>query len=216
MERKVFPWRWSALFYLLLFGLLGACSGDQVSYEPVPSGATVLAFGDSVTYGVGANAATNYPTRLAQMTGWQVINAGISGDTAQKAQHRIAALLDKHTPALVIVELGGNDFLRKRQPSKVKADLLNILEQCKANGVATVLVSVPALSILRATMGSLSDAEIYAELAEEAGVGLIPDVFSSVLSDDDLLADRIHPNAEGYRVFTEGVVQRLRELGLLL
>ena len=211
MSPKIFPWRW-----LALVGLLVGCSSDQLSYEPIPAGATVLAFGDSVTYGVGASSANNYPTRLEELTGWRVINAGISGDTAEKAQHRIAELLVKHTPDLVIVELGGNDFLRKRQPSKVKADLLNILMQCKETGVSTVLVSVPALSILRATMGSLSDAEIYAELAEETGVALIPDVFSNVLSNGDLLADRIHPNAEGYRVFTDGVVVRLREIGLLL
>jgi len=203
-----------ALGGLCLTLLLAACGGEG-GRQALPAGATVLAFGDSVTFGLGAGPGQDYPTRLAELTRWRVINAGISGDTAREARQRLAPLLKTHRPDLVIVELGGNDFLRKRPERAVKADLHAIIRESQAAGATAVLVAVPRLSMLRASIGALSDASIYAELAEETGATLVADTFSGVLSDDSLRADRIHPNAQGYRVLAEGIAQRLRAEGLL-
>jgi acyl-CoA hydrolase len=199
---------------LCLALLLAACGGEGVR-QALPAGATVLAFGDSVTFGLGAGPGQDYPAQLAELTRWRVINAGISGDTAREARQRLAPLLKTHRPDLVIVELGGNDFLRKRPEREVKADLHAIIRESQASGAIAVLVAVPRLSMLRASIGALSDASIFAELAEETGATLVADTFSGVLSDDSLRADRIHPNALGYRVLAEGIAQRLRAEGLL-
>ena len=199
---------------VLLALLLVACS-DAPRHETLPEGSVVLAFGDSVTHGTGAPEGADYPRHLAALSDWQVINAGVPGDTAQAARERLPGLLRAHQPQLVIVELGGNDFLRKRPDHAVEADLRAILAQVAEHGALPVLVAVPRLSLLRASVGALNDASLYADLAQETGVLLVPDVFSEILSDAELRADAIHPNAAGYRVLAEGIARALRESGLL-
>jgi acyl-CoA thioesterase-1 len=199
---------------LSLVLLLQACSEEAV-YSALPADATVLAFGDSVTYGTGARAGEDWPTLLAEETGWNVVNAGISGDTAHNAQHRLPALLSELEPELVIIELGGNDFLRRLPLAGVREALRSMILQVQGGGAIAVLVSVPQFSMLRATVGNYSDAPMYEELAEELGVLLAADVFADVLSDENLRADRIHPNAGGYRVFNQQLMVYLRAWGLL-
>jgi acyl-CoA hydrolase len=210
--RRYFPLPLALSIALLL---VSGCSDQGKTFDTLDPGAAVLAFGDSVTYGLGANRGEDYPTLLARDTGWQVINAGISGDTAQRAVNRIGPLLQRHQPSLVIVELGGNDFLRNQPESRVKEHLRAILRTCGEFGVTTALVSVPRLSLLRAGLGSLSDSAIYAELAEEEAVLLIPDVFAEILSDTTLLADRIHPNSSGYEALNAGILKVLQKAGLV-
>ena len=67
---------------------------------------------------------------------------------------------------------------------------------------------------MRASIGMLADSPIYSELAEETGALLVPEMFAQILSDDDLRADRIHPNAAGYRQFTDSLLEALGEAGL--
>lgn len=204
---RFFP---AALALLLMIG----CA-DRDQYTPLPSNAVVLAFGDSVTAGLGAHAGEDYPSRLAELTGLRVINGGISGDTAREAGKRLRPLLASHQPVLVIVELGGNDFLRQTQASRVKEFLREIIRDARASGSVVALVSVPRLSLLRASVGALSDSPIYAELAEEEGAILVPHIFSEVLSDDSLRADEIHPNAQGYSQLAQGIGVALVGAGLI-
>ena len=193
---------------------LAACN-DAPQFEPLPPGTVVLAFGDSVTHGTGARPGEDYPTQLAQLTGWEVVNAGIPGDTAKRAVNRIESELARVRPVVAIIELGGNDFLRRSPQSQVKEDLRTIIEATRAAGAIPVLVAVPGASVFGAAVGNLSDAPMYAELADEEGVLLIEDVFVDVLSDDALRADRIHPNAAGYRVFATGIADALGRAGLV-
>lgn len=203
------------IFFTVLFAFLLAACSDSLKYEPLTGGTVVLAFGNSVTHGTGAKEGEDYPTRLALRSGWDVVNAGIPGDTARAAKSRIEKLLQETEPALVIVELGGNDFLRRHSAKEVKEDLRMILRAVKQSGATPVLVGVPELSVFRAGVGSLSDSAIYAELAKEEKVLLVKDVFSSVLSNASLRADQIHPNAEGYRVLADGIAAALAGAGLL-
>lgn len=204
----------SALLPLLLALVLSACGTDEPPKYLTP-GDLVLAFGDSITYGTGAPLDADYPTRLFELTGLGVVNAGVPGDTIADARKRLPELLALHQPDLVIVELGGNDFLGRRGELQVKEDLRAIIEQCKASGAATMLVAIPHLSLLRAGTGTLKDSDIYEELAEETGVILLADLVSDILSNRTLRADPIHPNASGYRVMAQGIVDRMREVGLL-
>lgn len=193
--------------------LLTAC-GRTPKLPPVPAGSTVLAFGDSVTYGTGAAPGEDWPTQLAPLTGWKIVNAGIPGDTAANGKQRIAALVEEHRPALVIVEIGGNDFLKRRPPSAVKEDLRQIVAHARAGGAQVVLVAVPELSLLGAVTRKPSDASIYAELAKEERLPVIKDVFSDILGQPELRADAIHPNARGYARMADGLHSALRKIGI--
>ena len=174
----------------------------------------MLAFGDSVTFGTGAASGEDWPSLLALKSGWKVVNAGISGDTAENGKGRIQALLTAHNPALVILEIGGNDFLRRKPTKRVKEDIREIIQAVLRFGAQVALVSVPELSLLGALAGRPSDSDIFEELANEEGVSLVPDVFSDTLARPELCADKIHPNALGYEHMATGIYTRLQKVGL--
>ena len=210
MRRRAF------LQFLTIAGLAGACGRRKVS-APLSSGATVIAFGDSVTYGLGAGRGQDWPTLLAGQTGWNVINAGVSGDTTETALPRVSSLMEMYKPELVILELGGNDFLNRRHPKTVKENLRVIVERFHrydAN-VPIAIVAIPELSLVGALTMHLSDSPIYAELAKEENLWLIDKVFSEVLSDKTLRADQIHPNAQGYRQMALQIEEAFRKFGFL-
>lgn len=198
----------------LLGVILIACGDKPQRYEPLSYNATVLAFGDSVTFGYGVNPQDSYPTVLANLSRWNVINVGISGERADQAKARIEGVLAEHNPKLVIIELGGNDFLQRRNTKAVKEDLRAIIQSVKTYGSIPVLVAVPALSPVAAITGKPSDADIYKELAKEEKINLIPNVFSDILGQENLKQDHVHPNQAGYRVLAEGIYQALSKMGL--
>jgi acyl-CoA thioesterase-1 len=202
------------LMLLVLSLLLTACGDSPPRYQPLAQGSVVLAFGDSVTHGTGAGKGEDFPSLLSKSTGWKVVNAGVPGDTASEARGRIAGSLQKHEPDLVIVELGGNDFLRRQSASQVKEHLREIITAVRRSGAVPVLVAVPEFSVFGASVGSLSDSPIYEELAEDERILLIDDIFSEVLSDEGLRADLIHPNASGYRQMARGIAEALTDAGL--
>jgi acyl-CoA thioesterase-1 len=194
---------------------LGSGCSRETRHPPVPAGSSVLAIGNSVTYGTGAEAGKDYPTQLAAISGWTIHNHGIPGDTSEGVKNRIAEAVTETKPALVLLEIGGNDFLRRKSTVEVKENIRAILKHIRTQGIPVVLISVPQFSPLGAALGSLSDASLYAELAEEEKVMLIPNVFADVLSDRSLKADTIHPNSMGYRVMAEGIAKNLAKTGLL-
>ncbi|MDA0189770.1 MAG: GDSL-type esterase/lipase family protein [Proteobacteria bacterium] len=202
------------ILLLLVLACLAGC-GEAPRLAALPAGSVVLAFGDSVTHGTGAAPGEDYPARLAALTGWDVRNHGVPGDTAQAARARIAAALEETQPALVLLEIGGNDFLRQRKESQVREDIRAILATVRAQRIPVVLIAVPGFSPLGAAVGRLSDSPIYETLATEEKLPLVANVFADVLSDPALKADAIHPNAHGYRRLAEGIAAALRETGLL-
>ncbi len=194
--------------------LLAGCK-KAVKLAAIQPGQTVLAFGDSVTAGVGATRGEDWPSLLAQKTGWTVVNAGVSGDTAQNGKSRIQAFLDAHRPALVIIEIGGNDFLRRQPSNAVKENIRPMIKAARQSGAQVALVAVPELSFMGLVAGKPSDSPIYEELADEEKVSLVPNVFSDTLARPELCADRIHPNALGYQAMAAGIHARLGEVGLV-
>lgn len=192
-----------------------ACGKRAPQAQALPAGSTVLALGDSLTSGVGATPDTAYPTVLQSLTGWQVVNGGVSGDTSAQALARLPALLQEHQPRLVIVSIGGNDFLRQMSAGAAKATIREISRTAQAAGAQVLLVAVPQVSLLAAGTGSLKDHPLYTELAEELKLPLHADGWADVLSKPDLRADTVHANAQGYRQFAEGLVQTLRKVGWL-
>jgi acyl-CoA thioesterase I len=203
--------RWIVLCCLSV--VFAACSSEKL--PAIPTGATVLILGDSLSYGTGAAAGEDYPTLLAQHTGWRVINAGIPGDTSEQGLARLPALLDEYHPVLLMIELGGNDFLRKIAITETESNLRAIIQAAKLNNIPTVLIAIPDYQPVKAAFGGLTDHPIYAKLAEETQITLVSHVFSPVLSTNALKADYVHPNAAGYQVVEQNLREALVELGLL-
>lgn len=203
--------------YLLLSILffITACGGDSYRGERLPPDAVILAFGDSITYGYNANREQSYPAHLTTLSGRTVVNAGVSGERAEEARHRIDLELDRHQPQLVIIELGGNDFLARRSEALVKEDLRAIIRAVKGRDIEVALVAVPILTPAAVIVGRASDASLYKELAKEEGILLIPNHLSKILSDEELRSDQIHSNAKGYRLLAEAIDRALREANLL-
>ena len=215
MIRPLSDGRRRVLALLAALPLLAACGREAPRLAAIPAGATVLALGDSLTAGVGATASESWPTLLAEASGWQLINAGVSGDTAPQALERLPALLAEHAPALVIVSIGGNDMLRRADAAGIRATIADICRRAQSAGAQVVLVGVPQPTLLSAAAGRLRDHPLYAELADELKLPLYAGGWSEVLSDPALRADTIHANAAGYARFTTGLTAFLRERGLL-
>ncbi|WP_326539563.1 GDSL-type esterase/lipase family protein [Pseudorhodoferax sp.] len=194
---------------------LAACGRTPVKGQPVPPGATVLALGDSLTFGTGTTPESAYPAVLAALSGWQVVNAGVPGDTSAQVLERLPALLQEHRPALVLLGAGGNDLLRRLPEADTRRHLQQAVEQIRASGAQVLLVAVPRPSVAAAFTGSLSDHPLYGELAEAMKLPLHRQGWSEVLADARLRSDQIHANAEGYAVFARGLVATARAVGFL-
>ena len=198
----------------LLLVTLAGCARDKKTAQPVPPGSTVLALGDSLTFGTGASAETSYPTVLAGLTGWNVVNAGVSGDTSAQALARLPALLAEHHPKLVIVSIGGNDFLRKLPESDTRTHVHAICKQSLAAGAQVLLVAVPRATVA-AALGQMTDHALYAEVAEDLKIPLQREAWGEVLAQPDLRADAVHANARGYAQFARSVQGTAAAVGLL-
>lgn len=194
---------------------LAACGKKLIAGRKVAAGATVLALGDSLTFGTGATPETSYPAVLGRLTGWNVINAGISGDTSAQALARLPALLQEHSPALVLVSIGGNDFLRRQSEVETRANVRRICELSAAGGAQVLLVAIPAFSAAAALTGSLSDHPMYEEIAQSLKIPFHTKGWSTVLSNAALRSDQIHANAQGYDAFANGLLATVKAANLL-
>ena len=198
----------------LLVVTLAGCGRDKKTAQPVPPGSTVLALGDSLTYGTGASAETSYPTVLAELTGWNVVNAGVPGDTSAQALVRLPALLAEHRPKLVIVSIGGNDFLRKLPESDTRANVHAACKLALESGAQVLLVAVPRATVA-AALGQMTDHALYAEVAKDLNIPLQREGWGEVLAQAELRSDQVHANAKGYAQFARSVQGTAAAVGLL-
>jgi acyl-CoA thioesterase I len=194
-----------------------ACGKKAASVrgQRLPAGANVLALGDSITQGVGATPETAYPAVLAALTGLNLINGGVSGDVSAQALARLPALLAEHQPALVIVSIGGNDFLRRVAASDTEANIRRIVAASRQASAQVLLVAVPRPTLSAAVGAGLSDHPLYAQLAGELKLPLHAGGWAKVLGDEALKSDQIHANAAGYQTFAQGLAATLRTAGFL-
>lgn len=193
---------------LLALSFLNAGCGENVPRLPrLAQNDVIVAFGDSLTYGTGAAAPESYPSVLAKLIGRPVVRAGVPGEVTAQGLRRLPAVLDEYNPRLVIVCLGGNDMLRKIDPSQIKRNLGAMLNELRRRGISAVLIGVPKPALLT------SAADFYAELAQEFHVPYEGEVVTDVLYSADMKSDPIHPNAKGYRRMAEALAKLLREAG---
>ncbi len=176
----------------------------------------IVAFGDSLTAGLGVSAGDAYPEQLARQLreqgfAYDVINAGVSGDTSAGGLRRVEWIL-KSQPVLVILELGVNDGLRG-QPLKETYDNLNaIIQRLQAEGVMVVLAGM-RLPLNYGDDYTREFSALYERLAKEYCVPLIPFFLEGVATRRDLnQGDGIHPTAEGYAIVVQNVWRRLQPI----
>jgi acyl-CoA thioesterase-1 len=169
-------------------------------------GSGIVAFGDSLTAGVGATEGEDYPSRLSALIGQPVVNAGRSGDTTESAMERLDADVIALNPRIVIVGLGGNDFLRGDALASTEANLRTIVRKIQAGGAMVVLLGFQFPS-LNADYGSM-----YERVADDEQCLLVKGVLSGILTDPALRSDQIHPNARGYALMAERMAGPLKKL----
>lgn len=179
-------------------------------HAPLPRGATILALGDSLTYGTGADAQAAYPAVLATLTGWQVENAGVPGETSAQICARLPEHLEAQRPALVLVLAGGNDFLRRLPEQGIRDALRACASHARAQGVPLALMPVPRLG-----WSGLGDATLYREAADELRVPLVDAGLAELIGRPEMRSDAVHLNAAGYRALAHNVAASLAQLGWL-
>jgi acyl-CoA thioesterase I len=184
---------------LMGIAVLIACTGASPKLAPLPADAVLLAFGDSITYGTGAAPEESYPAVLARLTGRAVVNAGVPGETTAEGLARLPGMLEKYRPALVILCLGGNDFLRRLDDQQAADNLRAMLRLVKSKGVDVVLLGVP----------------FYRQIAGESDVPYEGKTLKGILLKRALKSDLIHPNAQGYKALAEGIAAFMKKSGAL-
>jgi len=188
-------------------------AGTVFAEPPVP-GATkpvkMVVLGDSLSAGLGLSASAAFPARLkrsleANGIVVDMINAGVSGDTASGGRDRLDWSIPEGTDA-VIVELGANDALRGVDPSVTRAALTDILARLKARGIAVLLCGMVAPPNYGSDYSSRFNA-IYPDLAKSFGVPLYPFFLEGVATQARLnQADGLHPTAEGVDVIVQNIL----------
>lgn len=173
----------------------------------------IVAFGDSLTAGLGVQANESYPAQLQRRLNdlrypYRVINAGVSGDTTAGGLRRVPWILN-NKPELVILELGANDGLRGLDVDQVKHNLQQIIEQLRKAGATVILAGMKLPPNYGQDYTTRFEA-IYPALAKEYGLPLIPFFLDGVGGASSLnQADGIHPTTEGYEIIVEQVLKVL-------
>lgn len=204
------PYLVKSILVVVLACLVLACSDNTSRLPRLPPDAVILAFGDSITHGTGADSTQSYPAQLARLIGHEVINAGVPGEITSSGRQRLPGLLDNYRPGLLILCHGGNDLLRKLDKNATRNNLQAMLAAARARDIPVLLLGVPGPGLFL-----LESAELYEQLAEEHGMPFDGDIIAAVESDNSLKSDAIHPNAEGYRQIAEAIHRLLRERGAL-
>ena len=179
-----------------------ALAGSVHAAKPV-----IVAFGDSLTAGLGVTPEDSYPARLqaklrAEGYDYRVVNAGSSGDTTAGGLRRVDWAL-KNKPEVVIVALGANDGLRGLDLASVRANLDGIVARFQKAG-ARVLVAGMEVPPNYGARYTADFRRLYAEVSRKRGAAFMPFLLDGVAGDPRLnQPDGIHPTAEGYRVVVD-------------
>ncbi len=187
-------------------------SGPQPSDERL----RIVAFGDSLTAGLGVTPDESYPAQLQRRLDaagypYLVVNAGVSGDTTAGGLRRVAWVLNSK-PSIVILELGGNDGLRGLSLTETRTNLEQIIRQLQARKVIVVLAGMKLPPNYGLDYTTRFEA-LYADLARTHRLTLIPFLLEGVAAKPSLnQADGIHPTAEGHRIVAETVLKTLQPL----
>jgi lysophospholipase L1-like esterase len=205
------PARALAAFACLLAAVAIALSGCSRGprLARLESDAVVLAFGDSLTFGTGADPRESYPAALERAIGRKVVNAGVPGETSAEGLARLPEALDEARPRLMILCHGGNDFLRRLDEARAAENVRAMIRLARDRGVAVVLLATPKPGL------PPSVPRFYGEIAAEFAIPFEDAVVRSVLLDNALKSDMVHPNARGYSAMAAALQRVLAKSGAI-
>ena len=199
---------------MVILGLVGGCErgngGEKPAKQDTPAfDGTIVCLGDSLTAGYGVKEKEAYPARIERRLNesgyrWQVINAGISGETSSETLARINQVLELK-PAIVILEIGINDGFQGIDPNIIKNNIEESVRILKENKITVVVAGMRMLANLSNDYNT-AFAVIYPAIAGESDLILIPFFLEGVAGEPALnKGDGIHPNGKGYRIVTDTV-----------
>lgn len=168
-------------------------------------GKSIVALGDSLVEGVGATTGNEFPSVLSRLIGEPIINLGISGNTSSDGLARINEVIDQD-PKIVLVLLGGNDFLRNVEPKVTFQNINKIISQIHESGAIVILLGVRG--------GIFSDQyeEYFNQIAKDSGSLYVPDVLDGLFGNSTLMSDAIHPNDAGYAKIAQKVLPVIKKV----
>lgn len=167
-------------------------------------GRQIICFGNSITAGSGVSKQAAYPYLLSELLGISVINAGRGGEVSSDGLRRLDEDVLSHQPRLVIIEFGGNDFLRKLPLSETVNNIRIMTQAIQANGAMVAIADVSSGMIMKNYRKS------YKRLARQTKAILIPNLLKGIITNPSLKSDYIHPNAEGHRVIAQRIYQAIK------
>lgn len=189
-----------SLVYLCF--LLVSCGASYELKNNPPKNNKVACFGDSLVAGVGASQASeSYPAQLSRMIGLPIDNFGKSGDRASTALRRIDKLMTGDY-GIIIVTLGGNEFIGRENWGVTDTSIRTVFQKLQSTG---------ALIVYTSTIRH----DLYEDICREEGVLFIGDIMDGLLHNDPVMADTIHPNDKGYKIFAERVATVLKERNII-
>jgi len=216
----------TGIFLLIYVIAIVGCSSktsQQLTNRPlVPPKANtnlpkIIAFGDSLTAGFGLTEKESYPYLLQEKLkadgyDFEVVNAGVSGDTSLGGLERSDWVLEQDNAKILILELGANDLLRGVPVAKMKENLDKIIRKAKAKNLKILLCGMLAPP----SMGSEYQRDFmmaFPDLATEHKVEFLPFLLDGVALKKELnQADGIHPNANGAKIMTDNIYKALKPL----
>lgn len=194
----------SALLLIVIMGAFLFFFGGPVEYS---KDKIVVAFGDSLTVGYGVNPpGKNYVTYLSEYTEIPIVNAGKSGDTTSDALVRMKDDVLSYNPDVVLVLLGGNDFLEGYSEEVVLANLRTIIKNLKKSDAKVILIGGSKQIVPKYE-------KVFEKLVFENGIdGYVPDILGGIIFRKDLLYDDIHPNTHGHEIIAQRILPVLERV----
>ncbi|MGK2906638.1 MAG: GDSL-type esterase/lipase family protein [Desulfuromonadales bacterium] len=189
------------LILLLLFPLFTAC---ERSPGALPEGAVILAFGDSITAGTGADEGEAYPAVLERLVGRKVVNAGVPGETTVEGLARLPRVLAEIRPHLVILCHGGEDMIQGLDAGELVANIKTMIRLIGEADAEVFLIAVPPPAPY------FQPASFYNQIARDLKIPIEVNTLSNILSSNETRSESIYPNADGYAALAKAISKRLK------
>ncbi len=187
----------SSTFPITSFSL----NGNKALKNYPNSNKDIIAFGDSLTFGYGAEPNESYPAQLGKMLGREIINLGVAGNTSTMGLARVGEL-EKYSPYMVLIWFSGNDFFNNISLEETEKNLREIVKKVQDMGAIAVVIDTGFMQ---------SYTDMQKRIAEDYNALFVQGIFDDILMNKSLKSDRIHPNAAGYKMIASKINAAIKE-----